>query len=209
MDRGHAAGEHGRGEQVLGGAHAGEVEGDLGAVQPIGGRLDVAIAGLEPRPHRLEAGDVHVDRSCPEVVATGQRQTHVSASCQQRTEHIDRGPDPLDQLERGNRGEVAVVGDRDDPRLVEPHVDPDRDQQVGHDRHVDDRRNIGDLVRTVGEQTGCHQLQHRILAPGTTTSPRSGPTWRTVIRHSSGCSDLTPPVCPAPTGRCPCPTRWS
>ena len=58
----------------------GKSKRDVGAVQPVGEGLDVAVAELERRAHRLEAGDVHVDRAGAEVVAAGQRQR----TCPQR-----------------------------------------------------------------------------------------------------------------------------
>ena len=106
-------GEHGGGQDVLGGADARELERDVGAVQAVGGRLDVAVAELERRAHRLEPGEVHVDRPGAEVVAAGHRQLHVAEAGEQRAEHVDRGADALDQLVRRDRREVAVVGERE------------------------------------------------------------------------------------------------
>ena len=83
---------------------------DLGAVQAVGGRLQLAVAELELGTHRLQPGDVHVDRPGAEVVAAGHRQAHPTAAREQRAEHVDRGPDALDQLVRGDGREVAGVG---------------------------------------------------------------------------------------------------
>ena len=111
VDRRGPLGVHRRHQHVLGGADAREVERDVGAVQAIGERLEVAVAELERRAHRLEPGHVHVDRPGAEVVAAGQRQPHVPAPGEQRTEHVDRGPDPLDELVRRDGREVAAVGE--------------------------------------------------------------------------------------------------
>jgi hypothetical protein len=68
---GDAVGVHRRGHEVLGGAHAREVERDVGAVQAVGERLEVAVAELERGAHRLEAGNVHVDRTEPKSSPPG------------------------------------------------------------------------------------------------------------------------------------------
>ena len=107
-----AVGEHRRRQQVLGRADAREVEDDVGAVQAVGERLEVPVGELERRAHRLQAGDMHVDRAGTEVVTAGQGQSHVAAPCEQRPEHVDRRPDPLDELVRRDRRELAGVADR-------------------------------------------------------------------------------------------------
>ena len=49
-----------------------EVEGDVGAVEPVGERLEVPVAELERGPHRFQARHVHVDRTGTEIVAARQ-----------------------------------------------------------------------------------------------------------------------------------------
>ena len=65
-------GQHGSREQVLGGPDRREVEDDVGAVKPIGERLEVAVAELERGTHRFEARHVHVDGAGTEVIAARQ-----------------------------------------------------------------------------------------------------------------------------------------
>ena len=80
LDGRDAVGEDRGGDDVLGRPDAGEPERDVGPVQPVGGGLDLAVAELELRAHRLEAGDVHVDRAGAEVVAAGHRERDPPAS---------------------------------------------------------------------------------------------------------------------------------
>ena len=143
VDDGRALGVHGRGEDVLGGADARELERDVGAVQAIGGRLDVAVLHLERRAHRLETLHVHVDRPAAEVVAARQRQRDLAAATEQRTEHVDRGADALDELVRSDRRDVTAIGHRDRSIAVERRRHADRRQQIAHDRHVGDGRHVG------------------------------------------------------------------
>ena len=88
------------------------------------------------------------------------------AAREQRAEHVDRRPDPLDQLVRGDRREVAGVGHPQPAGLGDLGADADRRQQLGHDRHVDDRRHVGQLVGAVGEDRRRHQLEHGVLGAG-------------------------------------------
>ena len=100
---------HCRREDVLRRPDTGELEGDIGAAQPISRCLDVAVLQFERGTHRFETFDVHVDRTAAEVVTAGQRQRDAAAATQQRTEHVDRRPDPLHELVRGDRGDVTTV----------------------------------------------------------------------------------------------------
>ena len=73
LDRRLAVGEDSGRDDVLGGADAREAEDDVGAVQPVGGRVEL------PWPNELgadfvERGHVHVDRSGAEVITTRHRQ---------------------------------------------------------------------------------------------------------------------------------------
>ena len=108
VDRRDTVGEHRRRQHVLRGADAREVEHDVGTAQTVGARLDVLVGEGERRPHRLEPGDVHVDRTGAEVVTTWHRHAHVAASGQQRAEHIDRGPHLRHQLERGDGRQITT-----------------------------------------------------------------------------------------------------
>ena len=109
VDHRGALGVHRGGEDVLGGADAGELERDVGAVQALGAGLHHAVAQLERGAHRLEALEVHVDGAAAEVVAAGQRQRDPPEAAEQRAEHVDAGPDALDQLVGRDGCDVAGV----------------------------------------------------------------------------------------------------
>ena len=143
----------------------GNGERDVGAVQPVGGRLDLAVAELERRAHRLQPGDVHVDRPGAEVVAAGHRQAHPAAAGEQRAEHVDRRPDALDELVRARPASRSPsLRRRSTPGDRRPTTaDADRLQQLAEDRHVDDRRHVRQLVLAVGEDRRRHQLEHGVL----------------------------------------------
>jgi hypothetical protein len=168
VDGRRPVGEHGGGDDVLRGSDAREREGDVGAVQALRRRVQLAVGELERRAHRLQPGDVHVDRARTEVVAARHRQAHFAAPGQQRAEHVDRGADPLDQLVGSDGDELSVVGQHEPAALGAPRSDAEGGEELAHDRHVVDRRDVGQLVVAVGEQAHSHQLEHGVLRPGDT-----------------------------------------
>ena len=72
LDDGGALGRHRRHEHVLGRPHAGELEGDVGAHQPVAAALQVAVLQVEHRSQLGQAPQVDVDRPGSEVVAARQ-----------------------------------------------------------------------------------------------------------------------------------------
>ena len=119
-------------------------------------RLEVAVAQLERRPHRLEAGEVHVDRAGAEVVAAGQRELGVPEPAEQRAEHVDRRPDLLGQLVGRLGRDRAVVAQPQHHQVG--RVDGSRSHahapRAGRTSiaHVGDARHVGELVLTVRQQ---------------------------------------------------------
>ncbi len=87
----------------------------------------------------------------------------MAAPREQRAEHVDRRPDPFDQLVRRDRRQVAVVGEDQPTGFGSDDRHADRAEQFRHDRHVDDLGDVAQLERPVGQQRGRHQLQHRVL----------------------------------------------
>ena len=166
VDRRLPVGEDRSGDDVLGGADAREAEDDVGAMQPLGGRVDLTVAELELGAHLLQRGHVHVDRPGAEVVAARHRQPDPPATGEQRPEHVDRSPDPLDLFVRRDRREVALVRQREPTGSWRRRADPDRAEQLAHAGDVHDRRHVGQLVRAVGEDRGGHQLEDGVLRPG-------------------------------------------
>ena len=176
VDPGRAVGEHRRGEQVLGRTDAREVERDVGPVEPVGERLEVAVAELERGAHRFEAGDVHVDRTRAEVVAARQRQPDVTAAGEQRAEHVDRRPDPFDQFVRGDRDDVARVGQLEAARRrcapCRRRSPPSRSPMIVTSAMSGTlvRWNVPSVSNVV-----AISFSTEFLAPGTVTVPESGP----------------------------------
>ena len=145
------------------------------------------MAELERGAHRLQARHVHVDRTRTEIVAARQRQPDVAAAREQRSEHVDRGPDPLDELvgrdrRRGRRcwsGPADRVGSGGRSYT-------DRGEQFGHDRRRRRCRARWPARTTPSARSvAAISFSTEFLAPGTTTSPASGPAWRTVMQQGS------------------------
>ena len=167
-----------------------EVERDLGAVQTIGERLEVAVAELERGAHRLQPRHVHVDRPGTEVVATRQREAHVPAAREQRAEHVDRRPDPFDQLIRRDRRQIAVVGE--DRRAACRRRSIDRPIAPSRSAMIDTSTISGTLASSNDpsvSNVAAISFSTEFLAPGTTTSPaadRRGGRRSTVGINGSG-----------------------
>ncbi len=85
-----------------------------------------------------------------------------AASGEQRSEHIDRRADALDEFVRRHGVEVATVGEQQ--RVVVSRVPlggyTDRGQEIAHDGDIGDVGHVGQRRHTVGEQGGRHQLEH-------------------------------------------------
>jgi hypothetical protein len=64
---------------------------------------DTVVCQFELCTHRLESGQVHVDRSTTEVITTWKRQLHISEPTDERTEDIDRGSNSICQS-KGDHG---------------------------------------------------------------------------------------------------------
>ena len=99
VDLRDALGQHGRHQQVLGGADAREVQPDRRAAQPArrGGDDEAVLAG-DLGAHPGQAGDVHVQAARADRVAARVGHPHVPAAGQQRPEHADRRAQPADQV---------------------------------------------------------------------------------------------------------------
>ena len=147
----------------------------------VGLALDVAVGGREPGAERLEAPQVHVDRPGAEVVAAGQRHPGPALAGEQRAEHDDRRPHPLDQLV-GRLG-----GDR--RRADDPHARRRSGRSTVHPMRASSSPmhstsamagHVAQHVLAGRQQRGGQQLQHRVLGPGDGTVPsqratRAGP----------------------------------
>ena len=175
-------GEHGGGDDVLRRPDAREREGDVGAVQAIGRGVQLAVGELERGAHRLQPGDVHVDRAGAEVVAAGHRQAHLAAARQQRAEHVDRGADALDELVGGDRDEVAVVARG--PAVPAPGCCVRTPRAASSSPMIATSSIAGTLVSSYSpsaSRLAAISLSTAFFAPGTRIVPSSGPRWRIVI----------------------------
>ncbi len=157
QDRGH--------ERVLRGTHAGELEQDPGAVEPVGRCLDVPVRRLESGTQLFEPAQVHVDGSWPEVVAAGEGHPRPAESGQQRAEHHDGGPHPLDQLVGGLGHDAGGMVDGELVGITTGHRHAHRRQQIAHVFDIGDGRHVAQDVRALGQAGGGHQLEHRVLGP--------------------------------------------
>src|SRR6202008_2472841 len=98
-------------------------EHDARAVEPLRLRVDVAALDADLGAHRLEPGDVQVDRALADGAAARQRHARLAVPRDQRAEHKDGRAHGLDQLVgRDRRREPARVH-----LYAYPDVDPDRD----------------------------------------------------------------------------------
>ena len=142
-----------------------ELEHDVSPEEPLRPPLDVAVLEGERGAHLLEAGQVHVNRAGPEVVAAGKGHPCLPEPPEQGAEDVDGRPHALHQLV--GRLEAALRSPPDDelvglrPHDLESHVH----QQLTHGVDVGDARDVGEAVLAFGEQGGGHQLERRILRP--------------------------------------------
>ena len=137
----------------------------VGTVQPLGrAPRGTPWANLNSAPIASRPCDVQVDRAGAEVVAARHRQPHVTASGEQRAEHVDRGPDPLDQLVRGHGREVARVGDHAGSRCRAATIRSPI--AVSRSPMIATSTIAGTLLISntpSASRLGRHQLEHRVL----------------------------------------------
>jgi hypothetical protein len=150
VDHRCALGQNRRHEQVLGGTHAREVQPDRRAVQlpGLGDQEPVLTADLGAESG--QAVDVHVQATRSDGVSTGQRHIGLTDPRHQRAQHTDRGPHLAHEvvvgLMRRHRGYVDQQGPGGGVVL---HVAAEPAQQLGHDRHVEDVRDLGESGRAL------------------------------------------------------------
>ncbi|CAG4927213.1 unnamed protein product, partial [Acidocella sp. C78] len=157
----------GRGEQqLLGRADRHEGKGDGRAMQPLR-RAGVDIAAIEGDlgAHRLQPLEVQVDRAGADRAAAGQRHARLAGARQQRAQHQDRGAHLAhDVIGRLGIGDGAAHRKPLGPGLLDG--DAMLRQQLRHGRDVGERRHVLKLQPLIGQQTGDHDLQRRVLGAG-------------------------------------------
>ena len=124
-------------------------------------------------------------------------------------QRVSSGPSTLIEARIRSTSSYGASGTRspsfvqDQPtrlRAVRAHAEGG--EQLAHDRHVVDRRDVGELVATVGEEARRHQLEHGVLRPGHADRPlqRTEVADRDLVRRWSGdgrsqAAATDPPVC--------------
>ena len=108
---------------------------------------------------------MHVDRAVAEVVASRHRHPGLAEPGQERPQHHNGGSHALHQL-IGGLGD-HLLGHVDGQHVVDVgNLRPHALQQIGHEGHVDDTGNVMQSEPAGGQDSGRHQLQHRVLGPG-------------------------------------------
>ena len=134
----------------------------------------------------------------PKSSPPGKRDLGVAESAEQRAEHVDRGPDPLDELVGRDRGDrtVVVQGRARRRRHTSP---PHRTPIAPSSSHMMPTSSMpGTLVSRYSPSArivAAISLSTEFLAPGTRTEPESGPLRRATIR------DMAPPILAPPSAR--------
>ena len=161
-DRG-ALGRHGGHEQVLGCSHAGEVEYDVRAVQPVGrAGLKEAVVDGELHADGLEAHQVHVDLASADLTAARHGHAGASEAANERAEHRDARTHLRHQLVGG----LVLVdggGVHRQRMAVALHPRAQTAQHVGHDADIRDERDVMDGRFPLAQQRGGDQLERRVL----------------------------------------------
>ena len=112
---------------------------------PIDPALQHAMRQLELRSKLAEPIEVHIDRPRPEVITSRHGHPGPATSCQQRSEHHDRGAHLPDQLEWCLRSEFIGHGDGDIMALERAR----RTDMFEHIRHELDVQNSRHVPQTV------------------------------------------------------------
>ena len=112
----------------------------------------------------LEAGRVQVEAARADRVATRDGDVGLADAGHERAEHRDGGAQRPDELVVGPVADALGHVEDDDARgrvVVDAHPEPA--QQLGHDRHVGDRRHVRQSRAAHGQQGHGHQLQGAVL----------------------------------------------
>ena len=116
------------------------------------------------RAELAQPGLVHVQRTGADGVAAGKGHHGAPAPRDQRPEHADRGPQLRDRPVVGLGPGLGRDVDRHGV-AVHHHRGAEAAQHVGHQRHVEDLRAVGERRGALGQQRRRHQLQHAVLRP--------------------------------------------
>ncbi len=152
----------GRGhQQVLGGAHAGEIEGDVGALQAAFGD-DIAIFDADLRAERFKSLQVDVHRARANGASAGEADLCLARACEQGAEDEEGGAHAADQVV-GRNGVVVVRHGQRHGLAGEVDAHAHFREQLVHGEHVVQAGNIVQHDWLIGEQGGRHQRQRGVL----------------------------------------------
>ena len=143
-------------------------------------RVQLAVAELERRAHRLQPGDVHVDRAGAEVVAAGHRQAHPP-------QRVSSGPSTLIEARIRSTSSYGATGDELAAVASSRSRPGDRRRDVtpiaaSSSPMIDTSTMSGTLVSSYSpsaRRLAAISLSTEFLAPGTSIVPSSWPTRRT------------------------------
>ena len=167
-----AVGQGGGHHQVFGAGDRGQVQGDVGAVQPFGFGLHVALVQGDLHPHGLEALEVLVDGPGPDGAAAGQGDAGLAGPGHQGPQDQDRGPHGLDRLVGGHpAGEAAGIHHQG---LAVFKLHPHEAQEPFGGADVGQGRHVVEPVHPRGQQGGRDDGQGGVLGPADRNFPLQG-----------------------------------
>ena len=157
--------ERRRHDEILRGAHGREFENDFGAAQPVRSLGDkVAVVEMDDGAQGFEPGLVHVESAGADSVTAGKSHMSGPHPCSQRSEDGDRGPHGADEFVVGLDADFSWdvdVHDALDGIVVD--LAAEADEQLHHDPHVEDSRDIRDGGASHGQQTCGHEFEDAVL----------------------------------------------
>ena len=176
VDDGRSPSAHGRHHEILGRAHALEIEDDLGADQAVGrARVEVAVVYLELDAEGLEAGDMHVELARADLAPSRHRDDRTSETRDERSEDRDRGAHLGNELVGRLVGvDSARVYGEGMGALLTRHGRTDGREHVAHDVDIGDERHVADARLSRRHHAGGHELENRVLGAADLHRPRDG-----------------------------------
>src|SRR5690554_6395168 len=113
---------------------------------------------------------MEVDRTGSQIIATGLSDPGDATPRQERSEDDDRRSHLADEMERGLGSDLGRYN-HIELVPVALHVTTDVLENLGHDGHVEDVGDVGELVPTGSEESRCHLLQDCVLGTEDTNGP--------------------------------------
>jgi MFS family permease len=165
LDDGATLGQNRRHHHVLGCTDTRKLEHHPSADEALSVSAYVAMGGLEARAQQLEAPDVHVNGSGPEVITTRKGDARLAVGSQQWAHHHNRRPHGLDELVGRFGREFTRVYDLQlvgvGPRQGHAH----RGEETGHDVDIGYGGDVVQAKGALGKGARRHELEHRVLGP--------------------------------------------